>query len=131
MSHPPSIVVVDDDPLFRWALSEVLEGAGYRIHPAATGEDGLAAIRDCRPGVVILDIGLPDLHGFRVLEAIHQVQPDLPVLMVTADPRPEARQQALRLGAYAHFEKPCDWAALLATVSQALQSCTPPRQTGE
>lgn len=131
MSHPPSILVVDDDPLFRWALSEVLERAGYRVHPAATGEDGLAAIRDCQPGVVLLDIGLPDLHGFRVLEAIHQVRPNLPVLMVTADPRPETRQQALRLGAYAYFEKPYDWTELLAAVSQALQPSAPPKEASE
>ncbi len=131
MSHPPPILVVDDDPLFRWVLSQVLERAGYRVHAAATGEDGLAAIRDCQPCAVLLDLRLPDMDGLTVLKAIHQVRPDLPVLMVTGDPTPETRRQALRLGVYAFFAKPCDWTELLATISQALQPSTPPGQTGE
>ncbi len=131
MSHPPPIVVVDDDPLFRWALSEILERAGYRVHATATGQDGLAAIQEYQPRMVVLDIGLPGLDGFTVLRIIRQTRPDIPVLMLTADPRPETRQQTLRLGAYAHFEKPCDWTALLAAVSQALQTSTPPKEANE
>ena len=124
-------MVVDDDPLFRWAASKILERAGYRVHAAATGQDGLAAARECHPGVVLLDIKLPDQAGFTVLEAIRQVRPDLPVVMLTAVPTPETSRRALRLGAYAYFEKPCDWTELLATVSRALQSFAPEEQAGE
>ena len=125
------VLVIDDDKLFRWTASKVLERAGYRVHEAATGEAGLAAVRDCHPDAVLLDIRLPDLDGFALLKAIRQARPDLPVLMVTADPTPETGRQALQLGAYAHFEKPCDWTALLDAVSQALPPATPPRQPGE
>ena len=127
----PLILVIDDDKLFRWTASKVLERAGYRVHEAATGEDGMAAARDRHPDAVLLDIRLPDLDGFAVLKAIRQARPDLPVLMVTAEPTPETSRRALRLGAYAHFEKPCDWTAMLSTVSQVLGSSTPPRQPGE
>jgi len=126
----PLILVIDDDKLFRWAASKALERAGYRVHEAATGEDGLAAARDFHPEAVLLDIRLPDMDGFTVLEAIRQARPDLPVLMVTADPTPKTRRQALRLGANAYFEKPCEWASLLAALSQALHPSSPPRHSG-
>lgn len=127
----PLILVIDDEKLFRWTASKVLERAGYRVHEAATGENGLAAALECHPGGVLLDIRLPDLDGFTVLRAIRRARPDLPVLMVTADPTPETRRQALLLGAYAYFEKPCDWTALLGAVSQILEPSTPPSQPGE
>jgi two-component system KDP operon response regulator KdpE len=122
-------LVIDDDKLFRWSVSKILEGAGYRAHEAATGGDGLAAIQDCQPDLVLLDVGLPDLDGFTVLKAIRQGWPDLRVLMVTADPTPETARQALRFGACAHLAKPCDWAVLLSAVSQALQPSPPPRHS--
>jgi two-component system response regulator FixJ len=127
----PLVLVIDDDKLFRWAVSTVLKRAGYRVQEAATGADGVAAARDCHPGAVLLDIRLPDLDGFTVLKAMRRARPDLPVLMLTADPTPESSRRALRLGAYAYFEKPCDWTELLAKVSQALQPSTPPGHTGE
>ena len=126
----PLILVVDDDKLFRWAASKVLERAGYRVHEAATGEVGLAAARECHPGAVLLDIRLPDLDGFTVLKAIRQARPDLPVLILTASPTPETGRRALRLGASAYFEKPCEWASLLAALSQALHPSPPPRHSG-
>jgi two-component system response regulator FixJ len=127
----PLVLVIDDDKLFRWTASQVLERAGYRVHEAATGEAGLDAARDCHPGAVLLDIRLPDLDGFTVLKAIRQTRPDLPVLMVTAEPTPETSRRAVRLGAHAHFGKPCEWALLLDALSQALQNPTPPRQASE
>jgi len=127
----PLILVIDDDKLFRWTVSRVLERAGYRVHEAATGEAGLAAARDCHPSAVLLDIRLPDLDGFTVLKAIRQARPDLPVLMVTAEPTPETSRRAVRLGAYAHFEKPCEWALLLGALSLAQQHPTPLCQASE
>jgi two-component system response regulator FixJ len=127
----PLIVIIDDDKLFRWAVSSVLQGAGYRVHEAATGAEGLTAARDYHPGAVLLDIRLPDMDGFTVLKAIRQARPGLPVLMLTADPTPGTRRQALRLGAHACFEKPCEWALLLASVSQALRPSPPPGHTSD
>jgi DNA-binding NtrC family response regulator len=125
------ILVIDDDKLFRWAVSTVLKHAGYRVQDACTGADGLAAARDCHPCAVLLDIRLPDLDGFTVLKAIRRARPDLPVVMLTADPTLESSRRALRLGAYAYFEKPCEWTLLLAALSQALQDSTPPGQASE
>ena len=124
----PIILVIDDDKLVRWSVSMVLGRAGYRVREVATGSDGLAAVRDCPPDLVLLDISLPDMDGLSVLEAIRRVHPELPVLMMTAEPNAETREQAIRLGAYAHLEKPCDAAALQDAISQALHPAPPSNQ---
>ncbi|MBI4842617.1 MAG: response regulator [candidate division NC10 bacterium] len=125
----PSILVVDDDKLIRWSVSVVLGHAGYRVQEAATGKEGLAAVLEHRPDLVLLDIALPDLDGFAVLEAIRQTHPDLPVLMMTADATSETARQAARLGARGQLDKPFDPALLQAAVSEALKPASPPDQT--
>jgi DNA-binding NtrC family response regulator len=117
----PTILVIDDDRLVRWSVSMTLGRAGYRVHEATTGMDGLTTVRDCPPDLVLLDISLPDTDGFSVLRAIRQIRPEVPVLMMTAEPNAETREQAIRLGAYAHLEKPCDAEVLQDVISQALQ----------
>ena len=123
----PRILVIDDEMLIRWSVSKVLERAGYRVSEAASGRDGLAAIEGDPPDLVLLDITLPDLDGFDVLEAIRQSRPELPVLMMTADATRETARQAFHLGARGHLDKPFDPASLQAAVSDALQS--PPSAT--
>ena len=120
-----TILIIDDDKLIRWSLSTMLGRAGYRICEAATGKEGLTAIERSSPDLVLLDIALPDMDGFAVLERIRRAHPDLPVLTMTADATAETSRRALGLGARGHLEKPCDLAALLSAVSKALQSVTP------
>jgi len=126
-----TILVIDDDRLIRWSVSVVLGHAGYRVQEAATGKEGLAAVLEHRPDLVLLDIALPDLDGFAVLEAIRQTHPDLPVLMMTADATSETARQALCLGARGQLDKPFDPALLQATVSEALKPATPSEYTND
>ena len=126
-----TVLIIDDDKLIRWSLSTMLGRAGYRIHEAATGKEGSAAVESGTADLVLLDIMLPDMDGFALLEVIRHAHPELPVLTMTADSTPETVRQALRRGARGHLEKPCDPAALLAAVSEALQSITPPGQISQ
>ncbi len=123
-----TILVIDDDKLVRWSVSMVLGRAGYRIREAATGTDGLAALQHYLPDLILLDISLPDMDGLKVLKAIRDLCPELPVLMITAEPNAETRQQALHLGAAAYLEKPCGAATLLEAVSHGLLATTPMNQ---
>jgi CheY-like chemotaxis protein len=125
----PTILIIDDDKLTRWSVSMILGRAGYRIQEAASGEEGLLAVRAGAPDLVLLDISLPDQDGFTVLTAIRQLRPDLPVLMMSADATSETVEQALRLGARGHLDKPCDRASLQEAVRRALQSGTTPSQS--
>lgn len=124
----PTILIIDDDRLIRWSVATVLGRAGYSTQEAATAKEGLVAVQRRRPDLVLLDVKLPDMDGFAVLQAILQACPDLPVLMMTADATTETTRQALRLGARGQLDKPCDPAVLLAAVSEALQSTAPPGQ---
>ncbi len=81
-----TILVIDDDKLTRWSVSTLLGRAGYHVQEAATGKEGLAAIEEAAPNLVLLDIELPDMDGFAVLKAILEIRPDLPVLTMTAGP---------------------------------------------
>ncbi len=124
----PTILVIDDDKLIRWSLSATLSRAGYRIHEAATGQEGLAVIQRRAPDLVLLDIMLPDVNGFDVLVLIGRWYPDLPVLMMTAHATTETARKSKNLGARGHLDKPCDISKLRAAVSEALQPPRPPIQ---
>jgi DNA-binding NtrC family response regulator len=115
-----TILVVDDDKLTRFSLSKILGRAGYRIREAASATEGMAAIEEERPGVVLLDIRLPDRDGFAVLLAIRASHPQLPVVMMTAHHNEEMAREAKTLGAWAYLAKPCDPAELQSMVSAAL-----------
>lgn len=125
------ILIIDDDKLIRWSLSTVLGRAGYRVQEAATGQEGLAAVECGEPDLVLLDVKLPDMDGFALLQAVRQARPNVPVLMMTADATTETARQAIRHGARGHLDKPCKSVMLLAAVSEALQSVTPPGQISQ
>src|SRR4051795_6470319 len=99
------VLVVDDDELIRAVLRRVLETSGATVREAETGEDGLRALYDGRPDVVVLDIGLPGLDGWQVLERIRQLT-DVPVVMLSARDDELEKVRALRAGADDYVTKP-------------------------
>jgi two-component system response regulator GlrR len=121
-----TILVVDDDKLTRFSLSKILGRAGYRIREAASATEGMAAIEEERPGLVLLDIRLPDRDGFSVLEAIRAGHPHLPVVMMTAHHSEETARRASAQGAWGYLAKPCDPAALQSVVATTLARTSPP-----
>jgi DNA-binding NtrC family response regulator len=117
---PISILITDDDKLTRWSLTTHVARMGYGVRGAGTGAECLGAIHDRRPDVVLLDINLPDTDGITLLSKIRLAHPDLPVLLMTAEPLRESRCQAERLGASAYLQKPIEPAALQAVLIQIL-----------
>src|SRR3954468_581346 len=107
------VLVVDDDDTIRMVLRRVVETAGATITEAPTGEDGLRALYDGRPDVVILDIDLPGLDGWQVLERIRQLT-DVPVVMLSAHDDELEKVRALQAGADDYVTKPFGAPELLA-----------------
>src|SRR4051812_37745204 len=107
------VLVIDDDETIRAVLRRIVEMAGAGVTEAATGEEGLRALYAGRPDVVLLDIGLPGLDGWQVLERIRQLT-DLPVVMVSAHDNELEKVRALQAGADDYVTKPFGAPELLA-----------------
>ena len=79
-----TILIIDDDDQLRKSFDKLLTEEGYAVQSAASGESGLAMIRKETPDLVILDMRLPGMNGFETFQAIHEVEPKLPVIIMTA-----------------------------------------------
>jgi two-component system, NtrC family, response regulator AtoC len=79
-----TIYVIDDDDQLRTSFHKLLTEEGYEVGEAASGEIGLAMIRNRMPDLVILDIRLPGMNGLKVYQAIRDIDPKLPAIIMTA-----------------------------------------------
>ena len=121
---PLHVLIVDDEPLIRWSLSETLSDSGHSVDEA---EDAGAAVRTLTGGktpfdVVVLDYHLPDSHDLSLLSAIRRLAPKVAVILMTAHGTSEMTAGALRLGAYQVVAKPFevhDMAALVVAAHAA------------
>lgn len=121
--HAPDVVVVEDDPSIRDLISMRLGLAGYFVHGACDGVEGVAMIEAVRPRAILLDINMPRLDGFGVLTRL-RADPALraiPVLMLTARNAGEDVQRAIALGARDYLTKPFDQRVLLQRVDRLMR----------
>lgn len=116
------ILVVDDEYLIRWSLSEKLKELGYRTVTAETGEEGLDLFRSESPDMVLLDIKLPGIDGIEVLRRIKENDPSIPVMMITATSQIEVAVTAMKLGAYDYIAKPFEFVEVSNKVRHALEN---------
>jgi CheY-like chemotaxis protein len=114
------IAVVDDEPSVRKALKRLLKSGGHSVETFDTGSAFLESLSQNQPDSVILDLHLPGITGFDVLNSLNKGQHKFIVVVITGDDQPGVRQRVLALGASAYLRKPLDEKILLA----ALQSPT-------
>jgi DNA-binding response OmpR family regulator len=108
-----SVLAIEDDADIRQLLRALLGREGYDVSEAATGREGLRVFHQARPDVVILDVGLPDLDGWEVLERIRDMS-DAPVLVLTARSSERDKVRGLNGGADDYLTKPFSRVELLA-----------------
>ncbi len=116
------ILVVDDEPMMRWTLTEALRGWGYEPIEAGTVAGALFSFETERPTAVLLDINLPDGSGLDVLNEIKRKQPQAVVIMITANVMVEDTITALRGGAYDFIGKPANLNELQVTIRNGLEA---------
>jgi two-component system KDP operon response regulator KdpE len=114
----PTALVIDDEVQIRRLLRACLEGHGYRVVEAATGQAGITEAAQRRPEVVILDLGLPDLDGVAVLKRIREWS-QVPVVVLSVRDREEDKIAALDNGADDYVTKPFSTGELLARLRVA------------
>ena len=117
----PRVLVIDDDPTVTSTLRRGLAYEGFTVDTAANGHQGLAVARDHTPDVVILDVMMPGLDGFDVLERLRAADATMPVLMLTARDQPNDQVRGLNSGADDYVVKPFSFEVLAARVKALLR----------
>lgn len=119
-----TVLVVDDDPALARALGINLRAHGYDVTLAHTGKAALDAVAKVRPGVVILDLGLPDMDGVEVLDGIRGWT-GVPVIVLSARSTSAEKVEALDAGADDYVTKPFGMDELLARIRVAVRRVAP------
>ncbi len=114
------VILVDDDPHLRQALSQTLDLAGLKVVSLSDAQGLAERIEADWPGVVVSDIRMPGIDGLQLLEQLHGRDAELPVLLITGHGDVPLAVQAMRAGAYDFLEKPFASDALLDSVRRAL-----------
>ncbi len=113
------ILVIDDEAAMREVLEMRLGGWGYEVHLAETAAEGLAIAEREAPDVVISDVALPDRSGLELVGALRELDPERPVILITAYGTIDAAVEAMKLGALDFLTKPLDYEKLAATLEAA------------
>ncbi len=116
------ILIVDDDPQLRSSFEKLLTGEGHTVQTAPSGEMGLQSVRESVPDLVIMDVRLPGMDGIESFRAIHEMEPKLPVIVMTAYGTTKTAIEATKLGAFDYVLKPFDIPEMLGLIEQALQA---------
>jgi nitrogen regulation protein NR(I) len=117
-----SILIVDDDSQLRQSFDRLLREEGYEIRTAASGEAGLEAVKQEIPDLVIMDIRLPGMSGMEAFQAMREIDPKLPVIIMTAYGTTDTAIEATKLGAFDYLLKPFDIPDILTLIEQALEA---------
>ena len=118
----PAALIVDDEENIRGALRLLLTEHGFAVRAVGSGEEGLEAVRQSAPDVVILDLNLPGIDGIETLGQIRLEQPHLPVVIITAFGSIPSAVEAMRQGAVDYVAKPFRNDDLLLRVERALEA---------
>jgi DNA-binding NtrC family response regulator len=116
-----AVLVVDDEALIRWSLSEALADSGWSVQQASNGAEArrILGALSAGPLVVVLDLRLPDVADLSLLREIRALRPDVPVIMMSAHGTGQHAAEAARLGAYRFVDKPFDVGEMVTLVNEA------------
>ncbi len=117
-----SILIVDDEKLIRWSMKQKLESWNYQVSEAEDLQGALRKFQQETPDLMTLDIKLPDGSGIDFLKQAKQIQPSVPVVMITAFGVVDVAVEALKLGAYDFIEKPINFEKLENSIQNALET---------
>jgi DNA-binding NtrC family response regulator len=112
-----TILVIDDEPSVGDALRLVLESNGYEVVLVTKGQDGIEQARKRSFGFSVIDLYLTDISGFQLITDLLAVQPDIPILLITAHGSPQVFDEAKRLGAIGALAKPFAPAEILKVIN--------------
>ena len=115
------LLIVDDEPSVCYSLEKRLRSETLEVLTAGTARQGLRLVEEHRPDVVLLDVRLPDQSGLDAFERMHELEPQLPVIIITAHATTETAIEAMKRGAFEYLLKPLDLPVLRDVVAKALE----------
>jgi DNA-binding NtrC family response regulator len=115
------VLVVDDEPLIRWSVSETLSDCGHQVVESGDGQSARGAVRAASRAfdVIVLDLRLPDTKDLSLLSSLRKLAPKTPIILMTAYGSPEIAGAALDLGAFRVINKPFEVQELASLVEEA------------
>jgi DNA-binding NtrC family response regulator len=116
------ILIVDDEKLVRWTLTQKCTEFGYLSLEASSAEEALRLLQTEQVDAILLDVHLPDMSGIEILDKLKNAGETRSVIMMTADPQLDDVKAALRLGAYDFVSKPINFDELSITLQNALDA---------
>jgi DNA-binding NtrC family response regulator len=114
-----NILIIDDERSIRNTLKEILEYEKYKVDTAQNGKEGINLIKNNNYNLVFCDIKMPEIDGLEALKQIQEINPDLPVIMISGHGNIETAVESIKLGAFDFIEKPLDLNRILVTVKNA------------
>ncbi len=107
--NPPGenlVLVIDDDEIMRLSCEQILRKAGYRVETFGSGRDGIRRLEEVNPQILVVDIKMPELNGFEVIDIVRKINPDLVIVVITGYATIETAVDAMKAGAYDFLPKP-------------------------
>ncbi len=117
-----TILIIDDDDQLRRSFEKLLTEEGYSTDSAPSGELGIDHIRKKSPDSVILDMRLPGMNGLETFKAIQEIEPKLPVIIMTAYGTTETAIEATKMGAFDYVLKPFEIPDMLDVIAKAIEA---------
>lgn len=115
-----TILIIDDEKAIRKTLTEILSYEGYKIDEASDGEEGLKKFGEKAYDIVLCDIKMPKIDGIEFLEKAKDINPDVPVIMISGHGNIDTAVEAVKKGAFDYISKPPDLNRLLITLRNAV-----------
>lgn len=119
-----AILIIDDEKSIRKTLTEILTYEGYKIDEASDGEEGLKKFKEKTYDLILCDIKMPKLDGIEFLEKAKQINPDVPIIIISGHGNIETAVEAVKKGAYDYISKPPDLNRMLITLRNAMDKTT-------
>ena len=121
---PDRVLIVDDERTLARVIGIRFSAAGFEVDTAFYGESGIASATANRPAAIVLDVRMPDLTGFEVLERLRSDPrtASIPVVFLSANVQDSARAAAMAAGAVAYLTKPYDHAEVIEVVTRAIEA---------
>jgi two-component system, NtrC family, C4-dicarboxylate transport response regulator DctD len=121
MTTDEKIFLVDDEKVVRLSLKRELQNKNYAVEDFESAKDALAAISEDWPGVLVSDVMMPKMNGLSLMEKVREVDPEIPVILITGQDNIAMAVQAIQNGAYDFLEKPFATETFIEAIRRAME----------